>query len=351
VRTALIRVDAKKEIALGHLKRCLCLAQKFRQKNISARFLIADDKCAGQFLDKEGFGYTAMDLKTGSPGDCLRTMEEAQRLKADMIIIDSYEIGEGFRQKLMDKGFLTVSIDDTASARVPSHIIINGNLNAEAMKYDAPEGTMLFLGIRYLILGSDFWGINASYSESDNIDNVLITMGGVDHYDLSTRILKILEGIDGSFSVTVIVGPYYDNTAAIEAQAGLMKKDVKLIFAPSGLFNYMRACSLAFCAGGQTLYELVSLGRPTIGIGLWENQFGNVSELSAREIILGAFYNESTLFDLSLEKAVRDFMAKPARRKAMAANGLKLIDGNGAERVCQGLISACDSNKAAGRLL
>ncbi|MFA5068977.1 MAG: UDP-2,4-diacetamido-2,4,6-trideoxy-beta-L-altropyranose hydrolase [Candidatus Omnitrophota bacterium] len=338
--TILIRVDAKKKIALGHLKRCLSLAQKFRQKGVRTHFLTANDKCARQCLDEAGFAYTVMALETDSSGDCQRTVDEAGRIKAGIVIIDSYEIGAEFRQRLMDEGFLTVSIDDIAHASIPSHVIINGNLNAEAIRYDMPEGTTLLLGINYLILGSDFWDIKASDAGLDNVDNILITMGGVDHYDLSTRILKILERTTGRFSITVIIGPYYDNAPAIEAQAGRMGKDVELVYAPSGLFAYMKACSLAFCAGGQTLYELVSLGRPTIGIGLWENQFGNVAELSSKGIILGIRYSDGDLFDLRLANGAARLINEGKRRQAMAHKGLMLIDGKGAERVCQGLISA-----------
>ncbi len=335
----LIRVDATKEIALGHLKRCISLALKFRGKGVRVAFLVSKDNFAEKLINGFKFEHNVMDSIVNSDDDCNMAVKMANKSGAGIIIIDSYEIDHAYRKRLIDNGFFVVSIDDIADKQIPSHVIINGNLNAEYLRYVNTNGASMYLGIGYLILGPDFWNYN-DVEDTGSFNNVLITMGGIDHYDLTSKILGILDRIDSDFSITVIIGPYYENIDLIQSQAARMGKRVELVKSPSSLYPYMKKCSMAFSAGGQTLYELAALGRPTIGITVWENQAGNVGELSKMGAIVGVLYSSEGNFDETLGNSAGRLIFNNNERKRLSGVSSALVDGKGAERTTSAIIEA-----------
>lgn len=335
----LIRVDATKDFALGHLKRCISLSNKLREKNIKVVFFITKDDFSEELLKNAGFNYICVNCGTEPEDECALVLEAVKKNGAKIIIIDSYKIDKLYRKRLIDNGVFVVSIDDIADKEIPSHMIINGNLNAENLKYtNNREETSFFLGIKYLILGKDYWGCDKNIFYTEEVENILITMGGIDHYDLTTKILCILDKIKSKISVTTIIGPYYVNMDSINKQAGRMKKEVRIINSPSSLFPYMKECSMAFSAGGQTLYELAVLKRPTIGITLWENQAGNVGELSKIGAIKGIVYIEGKIFEEKLTDCFMEVISKSSERKRMVDIASSLVDGEGAERVSEAIL-------------
>lgn len=334
----LIRTDAKKEVALGHLKRCVVLASDLKERGVFVSFLTAKDDYTERFLHELDFEHTALNAETNSEEDCEKTLKIAKSIYAQMIIIDSYEIDNNYRKRLIDSGYFVVSITDTAFMDLLSHVIVNSNFNAEKCEHGAPNGTILLLGIEYLLLERIF-SCRAGVCNIERIGNVLITMGGIDHYDLTSKILEVLDGFEFNFDITAIVGPYYENIDSIKAQIGLMQKKVNLINSPSSLYSYMESCSLAFCAGGGTLYELAVLGRPIIGISLCEHQGGNVNELSKVGMIKGLSYSNDNFGEL-LVRYTTELIQSESERRRISKIASSVVDGRGAERVCNKILDA-----------
>ena len=343
----LIRVDATEKVALGHLKRCLSLSCKLREKGVPVTFLSAKDKFTETLIREMGFDHSYVDGETNSVNDFEFTIETAKKLSAKIAIIDSYEIDAVYRKRLMDSGLFVVSIDDIADKDIPSHMIVNGNLNAENLKYENTEMVSFCLGIKYLILGPDFWNLN-EINNGNQFDNVLITMGGIDHYDLTSRIMAMLDSIDADFDITAIIGPYYQNVDSIRVEVSRMSKKADLVMSPPSLFPYMKKSSMAFSAGGQTLYELSVLGIPTIGVTLWENQATNVSELSKMGAIIGVVYSNESKFDNTLRESASRIILDKNERRRLSTVSSALADGKGAERSASAIIESFEkwSSKA-----
>jgi len=335
--TVLIRVDAKKEVALGHLKRCISLANELESRGFSVFFLVAKDIYTEDLLNQSGFLYGILNSDTNTESDYRDTVTRATDIGASIIIIDSYEIDNTYRKKIMAHGFFVASVTDTAYMVLSSDIVINGNLNAEKLMDRASSECELLLGIKYLILATDFKDNVNETETSEEVENILITMGGIDHYDLTTKILKMLDTFDLDFNISAIVGPYYENLPSIRAQVDKMHKKVKLIKSPPTLYEIMKHCSLAFCAGGQTVYELAALAKPVVGISLWEHQKDNIDNLSALGAIKGVSYLSNN-FDLSLRKSTEKLLSSYIDRKHLRDTASSIVDGKGAIRVADGIV-------------
>ncbi len=343
-----IRVDATKDVALGHLKRCISLGCKLREKNIDVLFITVKDAYTKGLLGESGFKHVSISSSADPNHDMNITVNTAKAINADLVLIDSYHIGQAYRRELMNEGFFVVSIDDLGDKAISSHMIINGNINAENIKYKGDGIYRVLAGSKYLILSPDFWSLNI-LKRPNTIRNILITMGGIDHYDLTSRILAVLNRFDLEFNITAIVGPYYDNMDSIKSQMKNMRHKVTLARSPNSLYSYMKRSSMAFSAGGQTLYELAALGCPTIGISLWKNQAGNVASLSKRNAICGIIYSKENRFDETLFDYAQDLITDAAKRKRLSDVAFSIIDGKGTERTAKAVLQAYEEWKKCSR--
>ena len=247
----LFRVDANPKVALGHLKRCVSLSLKLRELKVDSYFAIIEDEYSMEYLSSLSIPFLTIDINNDND-DLVQTLIIAENFSVNIIVTDSYKINDQYRKKLIKNGYFVASISDLGIDVDDYNININSNLNADKIIKKEKNKNQL-LGIDYLIMPKEFWNIS-SYNSIEKIDNVLITMGGIDHFDLSTQILTILDKINLSFTITVIVGPYYENISSINNQTEKMSKSINLISNPSTLFPFMEKCTLALCAGGQTLY-------------------------------------------------------------------------------------------------
>ncbi|MGR3175997.1 MAG: UDP-2,4-diacetamido-2,4,6-trideoxy-beta-L-altropyranose hydrolase [Candidatus Scalindua sp.] len=329
MQRVLIRVDANPEIALGHLKRCISLAEGLSMKGIEPIFLAFDGKSSRNLLSKYSFQSSFINTPVNTGNDSSKTLGFMKTHDINSVIIDSYSANKNYLDVITKEGYKVICLDDLADRSLPCDIIINGSIGAEELDYEAP---LKLLGIKYCILGKHFWNYSDTRSSSD-INNIMITMGGIDHYRLSERCMKIIDKIPGNISITVIVGPFYDNKSEIERVARQISKYVELVEDKDNLHPYMQKCDMAISAGGFTLYELVTLKKPTLGICLWENQYRNVIELDKRNVISGLKYTNDPSFDKELSATITRLAGDIDIRTRMAENTGDLFDGQGALRI------------------
>jgi len=328
-----IRVDAHRQIALGHLKRCLALAEGLRTQNVEILFVSMRDEAAEALLKCSPFFYELVPEEINSLGDPERTLALLRSFNADSIIVDSYDIDQKYTGIFIENGIAVIYIDDLARTDISCHVVVNGLIDAENISYEVP---VKLTGKDFLILGKDYWAPSAP--RGGPVKNILITMGGIDHYDLSTRALKILERHENEFSVSVVAGVYYENMPSIAAQQKVMYKPVKLYVSPESLFGLIDECDLAISAGGFTLYELSTMGKPAVGVGVWENQYGNVRALGERNIVEPLLYVADSFFDSKFEKAIFSLIDDEKRRFELSTNGQRYLDGQGAIRVAKRIV-------------
>lgn len=334
----LIRVDSTKKVALGHLKRCVSLAAMLDEMDVKTIFLTAKDEYSKELISEYGFDHKFIVHLTNSNEDNSEVLRYAKELKADAVIIDSYEIDNKYRKNLMDSGLFLASISDIGYMDLVSDMIINSNLNAEKLPYSVDSHTSLFLGIEYLILGKEFWSNHDISKNKNDVKNILITMGGIDHHNLTTRIIRLLDGFNDEFTITVIVGPYYENKESIITAKKTSKKHVDIIDSAKTIYKYMKNSNLAFSAGGQTLYELSVLGIPTIGILLWKNQAGNIKELTRMNAIKSLSYSEDDKFNKDLNKITKDLLSDASKRFKLSKIASSIVDGQGAKRSAEAIV-------------
>ena len=98
---------------------------------------------------------------------------------------------------------------------------------------------------------------------------------------------------------------------------------------------------VAVSGGGQTLFELLYCGVPTIAIRLADNQRPNIDALAK----LGCIRDAGCAGDVGwldvIEAGLDQLLNDAAARRPMAKAAMALCDGRGAERVSAEILHLC----------
>jgi len=336
----LFRVAADPQIGLGHLQRCLSLAMALHHFDVACLFLTNEDPTVCNRVRHSGFdGYTLSGAVSWSIEDLAQTTEAATSHGCSAIIVDSDSEGEKYLSQLRDAGFFVCAIEDMAPHPFPCQMVVNGDAHARRLSYHSSSGDALFLlGPEYSILRPEFWEISPRVVRNV-IQNVLITLGGSDSYDLMPRVLGLVDGLPGAHALAAIIGPFFDNVAEVEAVVRRAKRPIKLVYSPASVRDLMLEADLAVSAAGQTLYELACVGCPTVAVRMAANQDGQLQVFDEAGFVRIAGHADESSVVTAIGDALLSLQHDPETRAVMSSAGQRLVDGQGALRVARTILA------------
>lgn len=325
-----ILTEGGKGIGFGHIARCGALYQALVEKDADPELVVNGDDSVRSLVKG----------KTHKIFNWLKEKDKLSRIvqDAEVVIIDSYLATPDFYKYISVSTGLAVYIDDNKRIDYPKGIVANGNIHAAMLKYPEKDGVFYLLGPKYAPLRKEFW-TTSSKCIKKNIESAVVTFGGDDSKNLTLKVLKLLVDDHPELIKNVIVGGR--GFRNIERLKRLKDRKTRLVYDPiTGLLRDMMAGSdIAFCAGGQTLYELAKVGTPAIVIGSVDNQLSNIKMWEEADFIEYAGWWEDTRTINNVSKCLGR-MKEQNRRKEMARIGKTLIDGKGARRIIQEILKA-----------
>jgi UDP-2,4-diacetamido-2,4,6-trideoxy-beta-L-altropyranose hydrolase len=315
--------------------RCLALAQAWREAGGRAVFAAAAvAPSLRQRILNEGFSYCSIAADPGSQGDAGETAAVAQQYSAAAVVIDGYHFGDRFRDPLRAAGLVTVAIDDNGEVgHCGDDIIVNQNIHASGAMYGHGETTSkLLLGTGYVLLRREFRDALRTIKRQDGpVRNLLITLGAADQHNVTHRVIASLRPADmGEIEVRVVIGGANPHAAAIEKACSNLPAAQALRDPGAGMADLIAGADVAICAGGSTMWELAAMGVPFISVVIAENQRLAASAMES----LGFPSVIAQDVESELPGVLRQLIPDALRRRQLADTGRRLVDGQGASRVC-----------------
>lgn len=329
----LVRADASATIGTGHVMRCLALAEAWQDSGGDAIFAVAEMPPAIEHrLAGEGFSIVRMPKPAGSSEDADATVNCARGRGAGWVVIDGDRFDVAFLQRVKSGVAGVLLIDDFAErGSFPADLILNPNLDAAEESY-RKRGTLapLLLGERYVMLRREFtaWRGKRSFPEVGR--KVLVTLGGSDPDNLTSRIVLAI-GQDPGYEITAVAGPGY---GCLEDLERLASDNVRVLVNPSNIKDLMESADLAVIAAGGTLWELLYMGCAVLSYARNPLQSHVVATLASMNI-LADMGNTGGFSGPALTAKVRQLARSASLRERMANAGQRLIDGKGAQRVVE----------------
>jgi UDP-2,4-diacetamido-2,4,6-trideoxy-beta-L-altropyranose hydrolase len=302
----------------GHIIRCLSLANEFRNYKAQITFIICLDKKTPELIKKT----SNIDII------CFDWNKNKHRLSkliydTDLIIIDSYFTPLSFYKFMSVHSKLLLCIDDHNRINYPRSVVLNGNLYAEDFEYPK-NGNEYLLGPKFTPLRKGFTRIQKK-KINKKIATVLITFGGGDTKNITPEIIQLLCKTHPKWNKKVIVGKGFKHLNEIESIAD---SKTKIIVYPeeSQMIKLMLDADIAIASGGQTLYELLRIGVPTLTMAVANNQILNVKKLSEEKYVINVGNKNK------ITSSIKKLENKEVRKK-MSSRGRRLVDGQGSKRV------------------
>ena len=340
-----IRADANKEIATGHVMRCMAIADKLKKKNCDTVFITAD-QCAKEFINSRGYDticlntiWNNMDTET----DKMLKLIKDRNIKT--LLIDSYFVTRDYMSRVGSTAKVFY-IDDLNMFEYPVHTIINYNIYADKFDYEiryrkAGINTRFLLGCKYMPLRAEFE--NIVYNVRDKVSDILITTGGTDSINIAGRLAEklaqthCLQGIN----VHIAVGAYNKNREFFEV---LRKKNKNIMphYNVREMAKLMTECDIAVSAGGTTLYELCACRVPTVAMVMADNQIENVNGFKKKGLVIYGgdirYGAENILCEITslIKKLINNFELRKELSQRMRDMGIQ----NGADMIGEELLSS-----------
>jgi len=323
-----VRTDGDPEVGLGHVRRCLALAAQLAP-SFEVRFFLEGSEEAAALIRREGF---PCDVVSGGVEPILPAVA-ASRARA--LVIDSYgATTRDYEAARACAGFL-VAIDDGGHYPLPADLVIN-----PAPGVAAPvggHGAHYLLGPRFALLRREF-AAPVSRQVRDQVQRVLLILGGATPGPLSAALARAARRALPEAPVDLVVGPVGDGPSSVAAGlSGL--EGVKIHAAPDSVRALMLEADLAITGGGVTLFELAATGTPAIGVELAPNQAPNLAGMAAAGTLILAGKAGDANLEAAVSWTLASLAADAGRRRAMSRRGLELVDGRGAGRVVEAIVT------------
>ncbi len=337
-RTLFVRADGNSEIGMGHVMRCLTIADACRQLHMEICFLLADEACA-DIVREHGFQIRILDTDYRQMESELPQLSQipSGEEKA-LLLVDSYQVTGNYLQTLSD--ILPVIYMDDLGERVwPVQSIVNYNHYATHLPYETwyrSSKTKLLLGSIYAPLRPMFAEAGADYEVRRLVKNILILTGGSDSLRIAEKLAEILKSDE--ITLQVVCGPFshsFRRLQELEQEWGTERLQVHSNV--SDMASLMAACDLAVSAAGSTLYELCAVGVPTISFTFADNQLAGATEFDRIGLIpyAGDFRQEPEKALREIRRQVERLCADSQIRRTLSCRMREIIDGRGVTRLAE----------------
>jgi len=329
--TVAIRANGGDVIGLGHIRRCLSLAQTLSGQGAQVLFVTNPDNVTLDLVAENGFKKASVDLAH----DFEQTCAAIDHWRAAVLVVDSYDIKADYLTRIREHVRLVVAIDDLGDENRPVDLVVNGGASAAALSYSALPSTRFLLGPRYVMLREEF-AQEPVREHQPRIGRVLITVGGSDPTNLTSLLIEQTLRF-GRASIDVAGGPFFHNQAEIEEAAAQSPDRVTVYHSPGDMRSLMLEADLAISGGGQTTYELAATATPAVAICRAENQRGNLAGLEHEGTLINI--GDALARDLpeKLAGVLKELDSDVNLRRQMGMRGRQVVDGLGTQRVARAI--------------
>jgi UDP-2,4-diacetamido-2,4,6-trideoxy-beta-L-altropyranose hydrolase len=358
-----IRADAATHIGIGHVMRCLTLANALKMKGAEVSFVCRPFAGhLGERIAAEGHGLYLLPLpaQTIKPPDQKQTPPHAAWLgeswetdlaqtqialngkQFDWLIVDHYSLDNRWENEMHKFASKIMVIDDLADRKHECDVLLDQNIyNNIRTRYDGftLKYCKRLLGPNYALLRLEFLEARKKMRHRDgSIKKILVSFGGSDPSNETAKVIKALTFFkDSGIVMDVIVGDFNKEKESIKKLCKTMP-NANFHDQVADMACFMLNADFAFGGSGVSTWERLAMGLPAAVIPIAENQLQIACDVAE----LGVIHNLGKSEEVTEEK-IKDFfenlLTDPKNLVSMSAKASTLIDARGVERVVQSLTS------------
>ena len=321
------RCDSNNKIGLGHLVRCLAVANHLKRESIII-FATDIDKSNSHIENEYEIIYKKQDEDENK---FLKRINS--ELNPDILVLDKrYPYNKYILQELKKNSLKIVIFDNNCEGMRECDEIIfpNAHFNLNRLKGYLEDDKIkkVKTGQDYVILRDEIIGVKENKTNQQNNIKIVVTTGGSDPEGVLIKLSLLLKELNIKEDVYLLYGESFKHQNKLDA-LNLPNNFHKLPYS----IEYLTGSDVVICTFGMTVYEMIYLGLPTICISHSKHNAKCASILKQR---YDALENLGYIKDLNTNLLYRS-LKKIQISKNIPSK--KFIDGKGAVRVANLIIA------------
>ncbi|MFF5202564.1 PseG/SpsG family protein [Micromonospora parva] len=337
-----LRCDAGPRRGVGHLVRCLALAEEFLARGADVTVFGTVERLDWATAELAARGIPLLP----GPDSAADLVEAARRHELDVLVLDSYDLDPAGAGALRAAGVYTVAIIDGDSRGQVADLYLDQNFGAELPGLPG----RLLAGSGYALLRDSVINARppvAPPATAVSRPRVLAFFGGTDAVGAAPVLTRVLVAAGHPMDLTVIVGrPEIE--AEIEDVTPGRGQIIRPVPPTTSLPALITGADLVVSAAGTSTWELCCLGAPSALVCVVDNQresytrvvrhglaagLGELPELTAGGVAGRAARATAA-------RTLHGLLSSPQRRATLAARAWSTVDGQGRARVVDAVFDA-----------
>lgn len=262
----LFRCDGNESTGLGHVSRCVGLAEAAAELGATPVFVGHFGTQARMLLAEAKIAVAPLDPRTGTADDAGVVSAFAAAVQASRVVVDGYAFGEGYLQRLAlaPRAAPLFIVDDAAALRSypAGSCVLSSTARGESLHYSGEDLTVL-RGPRYLLLRRSIRTLRRARPLGTRL---LVAVGAVDPSGGTMRLVRALAALGPHVPVDAVLrGDAPGRDAVARAVTALPQPTRVFGWLPHLAHRYADAFG-CITTGGLTKYEARYLGLPVATI-------------------------------------------------------------------------------------
>ena len=282
-----IVVNAYDEIGTGHVYRCLSIASKLVFHEVL--FLLDERYQLGiDIVDSYHYPFKLYD----GEDDLIKILRE---YSPQIVVNDILDTSEDYISLLKDDGYFVVNFEDLGTGTQVADVVFDALYEHEIGEKN------IFTGHKYYILKDEFY-FQPQKIITKSVHNVLVTFGGTDPNNFTEKVIDSILSTNYEGRINVILGLGYDGLERL-IEKYESNQAIQIYQNVSNISEFMFQADLIFTSAGRTMYEVCSLGVPTICLCQNEREMSHVFANDSN-----GFLNLGLGVDVENQKIIDEFI-------------------------------------------
>ena len=348
--TLVVRCDLGPTSGVGHLMRCIALAEEFATRGSRVVFSAATAEVPFAQEQLRARGFEWVDPPAETPEDHLAQLGE---IGADIVVVDSYHLPLAVYAGIRSAHTLLAMVDGDPAGR-DADVFLDQNLGAEQDDWPLPPGAVRLAGLDYALMRDELVRARPAdthtHVESEP-PRLFAFFGGTDAFGAAPDVTRAVVATGRPLALRVVgaTEPIRAELAGLDPAPGQV---VEVIEPTSSLADEVVAADLVVSAAGTSSWELLCLGAACAFLCVADNQQVSYNRITTLGVVAGLGRLEQVREDPGgAVRRMARLLDDPAERDRLRTEAGRLVDGQGRVRVAEAVLGQWRQRHGQARLI
>jgi UDP-2,4-diacetamido-2,4,6-trideoxy-beta-L-altropyranose hydrolase len=255
-----IRCDGGRNIGLGHIMRCLALADMLRNQFQILFVLQETSEDVYALIQREGWSYEVLPESKDVDKDLPLLI--ALLSQGDIVVLDGYEFKTEYQYAIRQRDYRVVAIDDLHAWHHYADVILNHAGGVSESSYSCETYTHLMLGPSHTLLRKEFFEQQTIYQDSGEWSRFFISMGAADTGGNTLKIAQALLSWPTTKKIVLMVStlnPHLEALKKLEVEQD--RVTIAYNLNASQLIDNLQNTDVVICPASTISLETCAVGR------------------------------------------------------------------------------------------